>query len=156
MKTVTEKLVSLLTETATLGHLLKSLAGPGFVMTVSSFCKEKRHQGTPKQILEEMQGVEALPLLDYQHAHSLLKGDDGLHIYKDVMEMSFETTVMAMTTELRSLVVLGWCLHNSASSVGRSAGRSETTAEKDKGNKSTRLSFFPWSIWTTNLAWLKT
>ena len=87
----------------------------------------------------------------------LLKRDDGLHIYKDVMEMSFETTVMAMTTEWRCLVVLGWCLHSSASSVGKSIiGRSETTAEKDQGNKSTRLSFFPWSMWTTNVAWLKT
>lgn len=104
-----------------------------------------------------MQGVEALPLLDCQHAHAVLKGDNSLHIYKDVMEKSFETTVMAMTTEQRCLVVLGWCLHSSASSVGKFIiGRSETIAEKDKGNKSTRLSAFPWSIWTTNLAGLKT
>lgn len=88
--------------------------------------------------------MEALPLLDCQRAHPLLKGDDGVHIYKDVMEMSFEMTVMDMTIEQRCLVVVGWCLHSSASSAGKSKiGRSETTAEKDKGNKSTRLSFFP-------------
>lgn len=53
-----------------------------------------------------MQGVEALPLLVCQHAHPLLKGNGGLHIHKDAMKMSFETTVIAVTKEQRCLAVL--------------------------------------------------
>lgn len=82
---------------------------------------------------------------------SVLQGHDGLHMCKDIVEMPFETT------EWRCLVVLEWCLLISARSVGKSErGWSETTAEKDKGSNFSRFSFPPWSVWTTNLARLKT
>lgn len=47
-----------------------------------------------------MQGAEALPLVDCQHLHAMPKGNNGLHIYKNVMKMSFENTVMAKAAEI--------------------------------------------------------
>lgn len=53
-----------------------------------------------------MQGAKALPLVDCQYLHALLKRNDGLHICKDVMKMSFESTVMAIATEMDIPVLL--------------------------------------------------
>lgn len=53
-----------------------------------------------------MQGAKALPLVDCQSLQTLLKGNDGLQIYKDVMKMSFGSTVMAMATEMEMPVLL--------------------------------------------------
>lgn len=53
-----------------------------------------------------MQGAKAQPLVDCQYLYALLKGNDGLHIYKDVMKMSFESTVMAMAIEMEMPVLL--------------------------------------------------
>lgn len=71
-----------------------------------SFCKEKRLQEIPKQIPEEMPRAKALPLVDCQYLHALLKRIDGLYICKDVMKMSFESTVMAIATEMDMPVLL--------------------------------------------------
>lgn len=94
-----------MSETVTTGHLFKSL-GHDFFIPAFSFCEERRYQEILKQIPEEMQGAEAPPLVDCQYLHALLKENDGLHIYKDVMKMSFESTAMAMATEMEMSVLL--------------------------------------------------
>lgn len=53
-----------------------------------------------------MQGAKALALVECQYLHALLKGNDDLHIYKDVMKMSFESTMMDMATEMKMPVLL--------------------------------------------------
>lgn len=105
LKTVIEKLASLLSEMVTSGHLFKFL-GQDFLLPIFRFCKEKRYQEIPKKIPEEMQGAKALPLVDCQYLHALLKGNDGLHIYNDVVKMSFESTLMAMATKMEMPALL--------------------------------------------------
>lgn len=66
-----------------------------------------------------MLGAKVLPLVDCEYLNAVLKGNDCLHVCKDAMKMSFESTVMAMATEMEMPFAI-------------SRGRPETTAEKDK------------------------
>lgn len=53
-----------------------------------------------------MLGAKVLPLVDCEYLNAVLKGNDGLHICKDAMKMSFESTVMAMATEMEMPVAI--------------------------------------------------
>lgn len=78
-----------------------------------------------------MQGVKVLPLVDCQYSNAGLKGNDDLHIYKDEMKMSFESTAMAMATEMEMPVLL---------LISHEADQ-QPQQRKTNAKKSTRLSF---------------